>query len=173
MTKRFAWEISPKNSAIQFKVKWFGISSISRQFAKFRATVLADQSFTNPEIYLFIESNSAEVPDEKWNNALKDESFLSVSSHPVIEFTSVGGCRQSSGKIWELSGRLSVKGIQKDITMVVSASEIKRDKKKMTAVFHLFGSVSRTDFSLHCPSEENIADDVQLNAVITMTSVDD
>ena len=173
MTKKYAWELSLKNSAIQFKVKWFGISSISGQFSKFHTIVMADQSFTDPEIHLFIEAASAETADEKWNNALQHAGFLSAELHPVIEFTSIGGCLQSSGKIWEMSGDLTIKKIKQNITFVVSTADIRREKKKTVSIFQLFGSISRAAFSLHCEQDEEIADEIQLKAVITMTRASD
>jgi polyisoprenoid-binding protein YceI len=173
MINKLTWEIAPKNSLLQFKTKWFGISSIAGQFSKFHAIVKADQFFSNPEIHLLIETGSAETPDEKWNKYLRASEFLAAESFPYIEFASVGGCRQQSGKIWELTGDLSIKGTTKSLTMIVNLSDIIKEKKKTTAVFHLFGTISRKDFALHCPQEEDIADEVQLNAIITLTSIEE
>ena len=150
--KKVVWELSVKNSLIHFKVKYLRISNITGQFLKFKGEVIADEFFNHPQVHLFIDANS-----------------VGAIQHPVIEFNSVDGCRQSSGKIWELTGNVVANEMKSPLTLVVNFSDIKEGRRKPTANFHLFGKISRKRIGLVCTDEEDVSDELNIYAEIFLT----
>jgi polyisoprenoid-binding protein YceI len=145
------------------------ISNISGSFLRFKGSVRSDELFRDPEISMEIESNSIETLSAKLNSELLSDPFLAAERRPYIKFHSVAGCRQSAGKIWELTGQLTVRDTCRDITLVINYSGTNEDGKGRTALFHLFGDISRSDFGLICLTDENdVSDRVQVNAEILM-----
>jgi polyisoprenoid-binding protein YceI len=163
--KKYVWDIITKKSSIHFKVKYLQISNISGYFARFKGEVITGEFFVNPEVSLIIETNSIETSDANWNKILKTDTSLAEQQHPYLSFNSRGGCNQSSGKIWELTGDLSVKHEKSQMTMVVSMSSIKKKSKNSVALFRLFGKVSRKSLGLSC-MEEDVGDEVHVAAEI-------
>src|SRR5258706_12002554 len=117
---RYFWEIAEKQSVIFFKVKYLRFSNITGSFLKFIGSVVADDLFQDTEVTLHIEAGSVETHHAGHNMMLKGGQCLSVTDHPRITFHSVGGCKQSAGKIWELSGELTLKEYTTPLTLVVS-----------------------------------------------------
>ncbi len=164
--KKQTWELAPKHSSIQFKVKYLQISNVTGYFQKFSGTVATDEFFSAPEVSLFIEADSIETHNDKWNDQLRSEEFFATDRYPQIRFTSRDGCRKSSGKIWEMTGLLTIKEVSHPVTLLINFSDIKEDRKRPTALFHLFGTFSRRDFGFDKMDEKEIGDEILLNAEV-------
>ncbi len=162
--KKQIWELAPKHSTIQFKVKYLQISNVTGYFQKFSGTVATDEFFSAPEVSLLIEASSIETHNNKWNEGLKE--LFAAELYPHISFTSKDGCLKSSGKIWEMSGLLTIKEISLPVTLLINFSDIKEDRKRPTALFHLFGTISRSDFGFDNMDEKEIGDEILLNAEV-------
>jgi len=167
--KEYIWEFSESKSSIRFKVTYMQIGKISGSFLRFHGTVVSDDSFTHPELSLVIEVKSVETLDAECNETMLSDSFLSAADHPDIIYKSAGGCRQSVGKIWEITGDLSVKAAKRLMTLVISNRKISKHGQGLTAFFSLFGSISRKNFGLVYPfDDQEISDDVQIRAEIVL-----
>lgn len=166
--KKHVWRISNKNSAIHFKAKYLRISSISGYFSKFKGTVVTEDFFKNPSVSLVIDSMSIETFDEKLDSILRSEAFFPKGKGQGIEFISMGGCKQSSGKIWELTGELVIEELRKPLTLIVNFSDIKEHLKRPVALFYLFGKIGLKEMGLGVFHEKGIGDEILLNAEIFM-----
>jgi polyisoprenoid-binding protein YceI len=102
------------------------------------------------------------------DSVLKSEAFFSKGKGHSIEFVSKGGCKQSSGKIWELTGELVIKELRKPLTLIVNYSDIKEHLKRPVALFYLFGKISLKEMGLGVFHEKGISDEILLNAEIFM-----
>ena len=167
--KEYIWEFSASNSWIRFKVAYMQIGQISGTFLRFHGTVVSDDLFTHPEVNLVIAVKSVETLNPLCNETMLSDSFLAAAGYPHIIYDSVGGCRQSVGKIWELTGDLTVKAAKLFMTLVISNRKINRSGDGMTAFFSLYGYISRKNFGLVYPSgEKDISDEIQISADIVL-----
>ena len=164
--KKQTWELAPKHSTIQFKVKYLQISNVTGYFHKFSGTVATDEFFSAPEISILIEANSIETYNDKWNDQLRSAEFFAPELYPQISFISSDGCRKRSGRIWEITGQLTIKETSRPVTLLINFSDIKEDRKRPTALFHLFGTINRRDFGFDKLDEKEIGDEILLNAEI-------
>lgn len=165
---KHVWEISNKYSTIHFKLKYFEISNIIGAFLKFSGKVITDEFFINSAITFNIEAGSVETLNMDRNAKLRSGGFLSAAKHPFIKFISVGGCKQSVGKIWEVTGDLTLKEITKPVTLVIHSSDVKKNIKKPVAIFRLFGKINRKDFEFGDFNDKEIGNDIHVNAEIYM-----
>lgn len=164
--KKYFWEISTKNSSVRFKVKYLQISNITGSFLKFHGRVEAEENFQNPSIKLIINAESIQTYNKASDRKIKSSLLLSTNNYPLIEFVSDSGCSQSIGKIWELTGELSVKNISKPVTMVINYSQIRYNAPSPTATFHLFGKISRSEFNIDYENGKDLSDDIFLTSEI-------
>jgi polyisoprenoid-binding protein YceI len=163
------WEISSKRSFLQFRISYFQISNITGSFLRFAGKVVVDEGFAHPRVELRVETQSVETFDARRNAKLRSADFLASTGFPYMEFTSEDGCKESGGIIRELTGELTVKGITREVVLLVSFAEIRMNRKKPMAFFRLFGTVNRQAFELAGSTEEEIGDVIQLYADIFMT----
>jgi len=164
--KKYIWDISTQDSSLNFKVKYFRISNILGCFLRFEGKIITEESFKNPEISISIESDSIQTWNKIQDEKLRSFEYLNSEEFPYIKFSSTGGCRESSGGIWELSGELVIKSISKPITLVVSFTDIKENQKNPKALFYLFGKINRRDFQFI--NSEDVGEDIYLNGVINL-----
>jgi len=162
------WNISQKDSSIYFKVKYLQISTIKGIFQKFRGNVFTDQYFSEPEVHLALDSASLETYNSTQNQTLRSNACLASSKYPSIDFHAINGCKLSSGKIWELTGNLSVRNISYPITMVVTLSHINNKDRIPNARFNLFGKINLHDFGFSNLAGKEISNEIQLFAEITL-----
>jgi polyisoprenoid-binding protein YceI len=164
--KKQTWELAPKHSTIQFKVKYLQISNVTGYFHKFSGTIATDEFFRAPEVSILIEADSIETYSDKWNARLRSEDFFATELYPQISFLSSDECRKSSGQIWEITGQLTIKKTSRPVTLLINFSDIKEDRKRPTALFHLYGTISRRDFGFDKMDEKEIGDEILLNAEV-------
>lgn len=161
--KRYFWSILDEHSSVHFKVKYFRISVINGSFSHFQGTIESDALFSAPEILLSFKVDSIQTQDMRIDAKIKSKKYLDAQRFPTIDFNAVKGCMSSSGGIRELAGNLIIKGITQPITLITNFSEIKKNNHIPTALFHLFGKIKLTDFSLVLP---NVDDEILISVKI-------
>ncbi|GLU55226.1 hypothetical protein Dfri01_46870 [Dyadobacter frigoris] len=164
--KKYTWKVLAKKSTIRFNIKYFQISNISGSFLKFDGEIIAEEDFQNPEIYLEIEADSIQTHNKESNFKIKSPLLLFTDNYPIITFRSKFGCKQSIGKIWELTGILTIKDTDHLVTMVINHSEIKPHSNQGTATFHLFGNILRSEFNIQYEYSSELSDEINLTLVI-------
>ena len=163
-----SWKITQADSSIHFKVKYLQISNLNGVFGKFRGHVNTDNRFEDAEISLVIEAGSVETLNPENNEYLRSSQCLAAARYPYIQFQSNGGCHQSAGKIWELTGELMVKTVRAPVTFIINHSAINQHDKIPNASFHLFGSIDRKEFDLGDGSNVDFGDEIQLRLEICL-----
>ena len=162
------WKFSAKDSAVEFKIKYYKISSLPGHFKDFRGKVIAYDNFANADIRISVDAASVNLNDNRSNKQFRSNECLDTKNFPNIEFEASKGCKLSEGNIREITGFLTIKNITREITLVISYSEIKKGSRSPVMIFGLFGCISRKDFNLYA-EEDRLADDVHLTARIELS----
>jgi polyisoprenoid-binding protein YceI len=171
--RKFIWNISERNSILHFKAKYLTIGHLSGSFKKLRGTVVAGALFEDPEIELFIGVSSVETLDTDLNRKIKSAAILDAVGYPDLMFASAGGCRASSGVIWELEGTFTVKQYSSTVNMIVNFSDLKVKGKRTEALFHLFGTVDLVKSGLGELRDKGVAEIISVNAEIYLLKADE
>ena len=166
---QLTWELVPENSYLQFKVKFLRISQVTGSFERFSCRIRADPEFTSADITALVDAGSVRTFYEDWDEKMLSPAFFATETWPQFTFRATAGCRISGGNIHELDGRLTIRDIAREITLIVSFAEVRMNRKRPTAVFHLFTTIRRSEFGLTVPNEDEIDDEVSLYAVIALT----
>jgi polyisoprenoid-binding protein YceI len=150
MSNENKWSIDPTHSQIGFKIRHLMISNIKGIFKHFEASIYTTgNDFTTAQIDLWIDANSIQTGDEKRDEHLKSNGFFDTEDHKQITFTaSTIGSTAPNGQ-HELWGELSIKGITKNIKLMVEFGGISKDQYgSEKAGFSIKGSLNRSDWDM-------------------------
>jgi len=149
-TKETKWSIDPAHSEITFKVKHLMIAYVKGSFKKFDANIYTSgNDFSTAEIDLWIDASSLDTGDAKRDEHLKSADFFDVQNNKQITYTSSTIGKQDADSNQELWGELSMKGITKNIKLILEFGGIIKDPwGKERAGFTVTGKIKRSDWEL-------------------------
>jgi len=162
------WRFSAKDSAIEFKIKYYKISSLTGYINDFWGNVTANDDFSTVDINVSLETGSINANNVLRNKKLRSPDCLHAKKYPNMEFTAINGCRLSEGNIREVKGNLTIKDITSEVTLVINYTHAKKGAHSPVMVLGLFGCISRKDFNLHL-EEDNLDDEIHLTAMIELS----
>ena len=156
------FEVDASHSTVIFKVKHLGVSYAYGRFNEMRGKVTFDQkSPPKSSIEFEIPAASVDTANDKRDQHLKSPDFFNAKQFPVIKFSS--GKIKSIGKNkYRVSGKLTLNGVSKDISMEVEHTGSAKDPwGGYRAGFHSEFKIKRSDFGMNF-MPGGIGDDVQL-----------
>jgi len=168
--KKSLWRFSAKDSAIEFKIKYYTVSNMKGYFTGFWGNVTASESFTDADVSVMIETASINANHERRNKELKSSGCLHAAKFLTIEFAAIGGCKRSDGNIREITGLLTIKNVTSEVTLVVNYSTVKKGPQGPVMAFGLFGCISRKDFNLGT-EHDRLDDHIYMTARIELSKV--
>ncbi len=144
------WSIDPSHSKIGFKVKHLMISNVFGNFREFEGEVITDgNDFTESVISVSIKSNSIDTEMSDRDNHLKSADFFDTENYSEISFDGSGLKSLGSDK-YELTGNLSIKGIKKQVLLLVEFGGLMTDPwGNLKAGFSVDGKINRKDWGLN------------------------
>src|SRR5688572_1008172 len=114
------WSLDKGHSKIGFTVDHHMISEVDGYFRKFNATLTsAKKDFSDAVFELTAETSSINSENEIRDKDLRSPDFFDVEKFPALTFKSTS-FKQEADKKYILTGDLTIKGITKSITMVVT-----------------------------------------------------
>jgi polyisoprenoid-binding protein YceI len=141
--------IDPLHSEVEFKVKHLMITSVNGRFTEFAATLDSD-SEDWLDAHLEFEANIASintgVADRDMH--LRTNDFFDAPRYPKMTFVSTG-IKKTGEKLYEIDGKLSVKGTEKAVKLqaTYNGSDVDAyDQRKYG--FEITGEISRAEFGL-------------------------
>jgi polyisoprenoid-binding protein YceI len=135
-------EIDLARSSVKVNVRQMNVP-FSGQFRRFSADLAWDDK--NPEAsraVIDVDLNSFDLGDASFNDEAKGKAFLNVAAFPHATFTS-SAIRSLGGGRYEAAGKLSIKGIARDVT---AAFTIKDDGGRR--VFDAAFPLKRLDYRI-------------------------
>jgi polyisoprenoid-binding protein YceI len=144
------WSIDVAHSDIGFKVKHLMIANVKGTFKEFDASIYTTgNDFTTAEIDLWIDPSSISTNDAKRDEHLKSADFFDVQNHKQISFNSSSIELQDAEGKHELWGELTIKGIKKNVKLIVEFGGILKDPwGNEKAGFTISGKINRSDWGL-------------------------
>jgi polyisoprenoid-binding protein YceI len=144
------WSLDHAHSEIAFKVRHLMISHVKGTFKTFDASIYTNEKdFTTAEIDLWIDSSSINTSDAKRDEHLKSADFFDVKNHKQITFRSSTIGKPDKDGNQELWGELTMRGITKNIKLIVRFGGIIKDPwgKEKTG-FNVSGTINRNEWGL-------------------------
>jgi len=150
MINQTKWSIDHAHSDISFRIRHLMIAHVKGAFKTFDASIYTtDKDFTTAEIDLWIDASSITTGDINRDKHLKGVDFFDVHNHKQITFTSTTIENPGPDGTHELWGKLTIKGITKNVKLNVQFGGIITDPwRNEKAGFTVTGKINRNDWGL-------------------------
>lgn len=178
MEKETKWTIDVPHSEVSFVVKHLMIANVKGFFKNFDADIYTSgNDFLTAKIDFRIDANSVDTRDVKRDEHLRSADFFDVKNYPKITFTASKISHISNNGQYELSGRLTIKGITKQIRLNVEFGGIIKDPYgDEKAGFNITGKINRKDWGLEWNTQLDsggvmVSEEVKINCDIELLNV--
>lgn len=143
------WNFDEAHSKISFSVTHMMVSDVEGKFKKYEGDVVADkEDFSDAKISFKIDVNSIDTDNDKRDEHLRSADFFTVDKYPNITFVGESMKKVGKGK-YKLTGKFTMLGVTKTITLDVSFRGFKKDPWGGTrAGFKITGNINRNDWGL-------------------------
>jgi polyisoprenoid-binding protein YceI len=143
------WNFDESHSRIGFSVTHMMVSDVEGSFKSYEGEVLSDKDdFSDAKINFKIDVNSIFTYNDKRDVHLRSADFFNTEKFPNITFVGDKLKKVGKGK-YKLSGKFTMLGVTKNITLDVTYRGMKKDPWGGTrAGFKLAGKINRNDWGL-------------------------
>jgi polyisoprenoid-binding protein YceI len=158
------WSVDPMHSFVNFEIKHMGISFVNGSFKKFDGTIESSkEDLTDAKINFTVDVNSVSTSVEMRDNHLKTDDFFNAATYPTMTFVS-SSFKKLSGSNYELSGKLTIRDVTKDVKFAVVYGGTAKDQKQNSKVgFNATTTINRLDYNIkYDPTGMGVAKDVKI-----------
>lgn len=150
MSHTTKWVLDPNHSEILFKVKHMMIANVKGEFRQFEAVAESEGlDFSNASVRVKIDAASVFTNNDDRDKHLRSADFFDAENHKELVFTGKK-LAKIDDENYKLTGMLSIKGIEKEITLDVGFGGINKDPwGNQRAGFSVSGAINRKDWGLN------------------------
>lgn len=143
------WKADKAHTNMNFAISHLVISEVTGRFNDFEIDAQADDTFSNPEFSVNIQTASIDTQNNRRDDHLKSEDFFAVESYPTISFKS-NSIEKTGENTFKLNGDLTMHGVTKPVTLEGRLNGIITDErsKKLKAGLKFTGTIKRSDFNV-------------------------
>lgn len=143
------WKADKAHSKVGFDITHLMISEVEGHFGEFEISATADESFSEPDFVVDIQTASIDTDNERRDNHLRSGDFFDAEAHPTVTFKT-NAFEKTGDKTFKLTGDLTMRGITKPVVLEGKLNGIITDQRsqKLKAGLKLTGSVNRLDFNV-------------------------
>jgi polyisoprenoid-binding protein YceI len=135
------YDIDPQRTTIRFRTRhMFGLGPVRGSFALRSGAVSVTEPLDGSAIYAEIEAASFHTGNPQRDRTVLQRRHLDAARHPVITFAA----QATNPAARTIGGTLTVRGVERPVTLVVSSAEPAGADISVTASMH----VDRFDFGL-------------------------
>jgi len=147
------WTTDSLHSFVSFSVKHMGISFVEGSFKKFDGSVVAARpDLTDAKINFSVDVSSISTGVEQRDKHLKSDDFFNEETYPNMTFESTS-FEKLKEKNYELSGKLTIRDVTKDVKFNVTFGGTTKDPQGNTrAGFSATTTINRLDYRKGCHS---------------------
>ena len=139
-------ELDTARSHAEFSVKVAWLLPVHGRFGKVQGTVEADRFRNLAVVNARIDANAVEMTNKGYEDWVKSDEFFDVAQHPEIRFVSESFPLQRLRKGGELSGKLTIRGIEQPATFRLNPAEC--EKASYDCPILVDGSIRRSAFGM-------------------------
>ncbi len=143
------WNIDASHTSIRFAVDHMVISEVEGNFSKYEGSLVSTkEDFSDAKINFVVDINSVNTDNAKRDEHLRSADFFETEKYPKMTFVSTAVKKTGANK-YDLTGNLSLHGITKEISLVMTYGGTTKDPWGNTkAGLKVTGIINRTDFGL-------------------------
>lgn len=143
------YKIDPDHSAVGFKIKHLGISSVLGKFVEFDGNFNFDpKNIKGSKTSVTIQTKSVDTRQAKRDDHLRNPDFFDVPKFPVMKFVSKE-VKEISPDKFQLIGDLTIRDITKPVTLdVVYGGAVTDPWGNERAAFAASTKINRKEFGL-------------------------
>ena len=159
------WTADPMHSFVSFSVRHMGISFVEGSFKKFDGSVVAAKpDLTDAKINFTVDVNSISTGVEQRDIHLKSDDLFNAEAFPYMTFESIA-FNKLKGNNYELSGKLTIRDVTKDVKFKVTFGGTTKDPQGNTrAGFSAITAINRLDYHVkYDPTGSGVGKDVRIS----------
>ena len=158
--------VDPLHTFPSFSYVHYGFSTQQSKFDKTSGKITIDRAAKTGSLDIIIDVKSVNTGSELFNEHIKAEKLFNVESFPTITFQS-NHFQFDGDKVSSIVGDLTVKGVTKMVTLVVTSFNCgtHASTKKSVCGANANTRIKRSEFNAS-RSVPNVSDDVTLNIVV-------
>ena len=162
-TAQMTWKSDNAHTNMNFAISHLVISEVTGNFNEFDIEATADESFSNPDFKVTIQTASIDTDNERRDNHLKSEDFFEVEKYPTIEFKTTS-IEKTGDNTFKLKGDLTMHGVTKPVTLDGKLNGIITDQRsqKLKAGLKFTGTLNREEFNIGTGTMAPIGDEVSI-----------
>jgi polyisoprenoid-binding protein YceI len=140
--------IDNSQTTSQFSLKYLGISEQTHHFDKVSGKVIFDPVSKTGSAEVDIDASSVNTGHRSLDNELQTAAFFDTANYPEIVFKS--SMMKLDGDQTRMAGELTIKGVTKPVTLVISGFKCAQDPAFMMASCGAQATVTvkRSDFNM-------------------------
>lgn len=158
------YQIKPNSTQIAFEIDILGVAPSSGDFHAFNGKLALDLDHPeNSNVVVDVDTSSVDMGWEPADSMVRSDSYLDIEHYSHLKFAT-RVVRVSDDRHASITGDLTIKGMKKPITLLISLDNRHYDAAigSDVAEFSVSGHVSRSDFGMDADSLI-IGDEVRLN----------
>lgn len=143
------WAFDKSHSSILFAVDHMVVSEAQGKFKDFTAEVTGSaDDFSDVKVKATIQVASIDTDEPKRDGHLKGADFFDAEKYPTITFESTS-FKKVSGNVYEIPGRLTMRGVTKDVVLKAKMKGPVKSPWGGTIVgFTATGAINRQEFGV-------------------------
>jgi polyisoprenoid-binding protein YceI len=142
------WGVDRTHSEVSFRIRHF-VSWAAGRFNDYAATIELDpDNLEHSSVEFVIQARSVNTDNETRDEHLRSEDFFWVRKYPTLSFKS-GRIRRIGGDSYEVTGTMSIRGVEKLMTVQVEFLGFLKDPwGGERAGFESSFTIDRKDFGM-------------------------
>ncbi len=148
------WTVDNTHSTIDFKIRHLVVSSVAGSFSNFSGTLNWDgnkENLVDGKVELSIDVASISTGNDNRDEHLRTADFFNVDTFPTISFA-MTKVLPGKGDKFELLGKMTMKGITKEITFDCNFNGQLEHRGRTRSGFSATAVIDRTEFGMESGS---------------------
>jgi polyisoprenoid-binding protein YceI len=142
------WVVDPLHSSVGFRVKHMGIATVRGEFTRFEGRLEIPADGRAPIASGTVDVASVDTKVAMRDDDLRSEAFFDADRYPQITFEGTSLTALGSSD-YELRGRLTMRGVTREITLAVEYGGSGLDDEGRTRLaLEAEGEISRRDYGM-------------------------
>lgn len=144
-----SYKIDSNHSLPVFEVNHLGFSTQRGRFNKVEGSISLDTAGKAASVEVTIDATSIDMGQDKWDKAMREESFFHTDRFPTIQFKAYDFVFQGDKPV-EARGNLTLLGVTKPVSVTIASFTCKPHPlfQRFTCGADLSATIKRSDFGM-------------------------